>query len=98
MDADFFRGVPRRSVDIYPKSGTYDEKLASRLVTDLRRNTTISVFRVGGDITELRIAAAIAATRQSAKPISYVMLDIGGYLAVPCEGNTPRRRRECDAL
>lgn len=59
------------------------------MVADLRRYDAVSVFMVGGAITEMRIAAAIAATRQFVKPMGYVLLDIGGYLAVCCEGTTP---------
>ena len=89
MADDFLRVVTQGSVDKYPIYGTNDEKLVSGLVSYLRRTTDISVFRVGNGVTAVRIAAALAATRDNPSHIDYVVFGIGEYVAVPCEGNTP---------
>ena len=89
MTADLFRGVEQDDIDDYPVSGSIQEKLDSRLVDSLRRYTAVSVFKVGGDITKLRIAAAIATMRSSARSMSYVLLDSGEHLIIRCEGTTP---------
>ena len=89
MADDFLRIVTRGMVDSYPRHGTNDEKLGSRLVWNLRRSLDVSVFKVGYGITDIRIVAALAATRDRPGRIDYVVFGMGGYVAVFCEGSTP---------
>lgn len=63
MDEEFLRFVGPSAARDYPGDGTDAEKLASDFIARLRKKPNISIFKVTGEITEVRIAAANAATK-----------------------------------
>ena len=89
MMDDFMRFVTQSRVEEYKLCNTNTEKIASRLISSLREHTDISIFRVGGGMPIMRVAAAFAVGRRRPGSVDYVLFGTDECMAVQCEGDTP---------
>ena len=72
----------------YPRGGSRQEKLDSKLMKEFKNATEVSVFKIDDTSKIPMILAALTATREKARAISYTM--IGDIMATNKEsGGTP---------
>lgn len=87
---EYIRLIKRGMLNDYPLAGTRQEKLDSVFVDDLKASSGISVFRVGGAITEKRIVVSVAAGRNKPGHVDYVVFGMGAeFVAIQRDGDTP---------